>query len=358
MKTFRNIMLCILILTFTAVILGCTVYNYKMGPVSSSEELIEVEIPSGSSVKQIGSILEEKGLIRDQDFFYLYTRLFHVNQLQASTYQLSPNMGVKKIVEVLQNGNSYNPNVVTITFPEGISVTRMAEMIAASTNHTKEEVLEKVNDPTYLNSLLETYWFLTDEILDDDIYYKLEGYLFPNTYQFLNKDVSIEEIFAKMLNETDRILSSYREEIEASGYTVHEILTIASMVELEGVNDETRSGVASVFYNRLKANMSLGSDVTTYYAFQVDMADRDLTREEFNTANPYNTRGPGMEGKLPIGPICNPGEESIVASIEPEESSYLYFVADKYKNVYFTENYTEHQQVIQEIKDRGDWIAW
>ena len=127
------------------------------------------------------------------------------------------------------------------------------------------------------------------------------------------------------------------------------------MVELEGTNAENRKMISGIFYNRLEANMSLGSDVTTYYALQIEMS-RDLTSAEFATDNLYNTRAPSMRGKLPIGPICNPGDDSIDAAVNPKNNDYLYFVADKYGKVYYTKNSKEHEEKVNELKKAGKWI--
>lgn len=104
--------------------------------------------------------------------------------------------------------------------------------------------------------------------------------------------------------------------------------------------------------------MSLGSDVTTYYAIQVDMSERDLYRSEINQYNPYNTRGPNMNGKLPVGPIACSSMESILAAIEPAESDYLFFVADKNGKLYFTKTNEEHVQVINELQSNGQWYEY
>ena len=104
--------------------------------------------------------------------------------------------------------------------------------------------------------------------------------------------------------------------------------------------------------------MSLGSDVTTYYAFKIDMGERDLTTKEINTVSPYNTRGPQMEGKIPVGPIDNPSKTSIEATLEYKETDALYFVADKNGKVYFTKSNEEHLAKVKELKEQGLWYIY
>ena len=191
-----------------------------------------------------------------------------------------------------------------------------------------------------------------------DIYYSLEGYFYPDTYIFENKDVNVKYIFSFVLNYTDKVLSKYKEEIENSGLTVHQVLTIASIAELEGESNDDRAGIVSVFFNRINSKMSLGSDVTTYYAFHVKMGESDLTKAQINTYNPYNTRGPNMEGKIPIGPICNPSESSINSVLNYEDTDYYYFVSDKTGKAYFTKTYAEHQKIIKQLKDENLWFEY
>ena len=104
--------------------------------------------------------------------------------------------------------------------------------------------------------------------------------------------------------------------------------------------------------------MSLGSDVTTYYAYKVDMGERDLTTAELYTYNPYNTRGPQMFGKLPVGPIASPSKSSIEAVISPDKTDYLYFVADKNGKAYFAKTFAEHQQIVTKLKNDGLWFVY
>ena len=143
-----------------------------------------------------------------------------------------------------------------------------------------------------------------------------------------------------------------------SSNNYHQLLSLASVVELEAKDPTDRLNVAAVFYNRLNANMQLGSDVTTYYAAKVDMSERDLYAAELNAVNPYNTRSSTMAGKLPVGPICNPSISSIIAAITPAKNNYYFFVADKNGDVYFTKTLQEHNAKIAELKRKGLWFTY
>lgn len=192
-------------------------------------------------------------------------------------------------------------------------------------------------------------------ILNTNIYYSLEGYLYPNTYNFKNKDVTVKEIFKVMLDEMEKQITPYKDNIIASQYNFHNLLTLASIIELEALNEPDRAYVSSVFYNRLKVGMQLGSDVTTYYGSKVDMAERDLYVTEINDVNAYNTRVSAMAGKLPVGPICNPSISSISAAVKPANTEYYFFVADNKGKVYFTKTNAEHEQTIATLKRQGLW---
>lgn len=328
-------------------------YQYNISPIdSSSKANIEVVIPEGMPTATIAKTLKDKGLIKSEVFFKIYLRLNNIGSLKASTYLLTKSMSLEEIITILEKGAA-NQNVIRLTFKEGETVTDYAEMISKNTNITKEDFLNTTKDPTLLNSLIEEYWFLKDDILNSDIYYPLEGYLFPNTYEFNKDNLTSEVIIRTLLDEEESKLAPYKEKLES--FNIHSIITLASIAELEGVKDEDRKLIVSVFNNRLERGMNLGSDVTTYYAFNQEM-DSDLTSEMFNTYSPYNTRSSEMAGRLPVGPISNPSLSSIDAAINPATSNYLYFVADKNRNVYFTKSISEHEAKVESLKENGDWI--
>jgi len=357
-KKFLKILLIILLLL--ALIIGGALFYYSscLKPVSNEKNEIIVTIEKGSSVAQIAETLEESGIIKNALVFRIFVKQTGENNIQAGTYKLYTNMSVKEIYNKINEGSSYNPETINITFLEGKNMRWIAKKISTETNNSYESVFELLEDEEYITSLINKYWFLSNIIKSDSIYYPLEGYLFPNTYNFRDKNVTVETIFETMLDEMDKQLTPYKEDIEKSDYTVHEILSLASVIELEGPSKSSRANIASVFYNRLDANMSLGSDVTTYYAIKVDMSERDLYRSEINAYNPYNTRGPGMAGKLPVGPIASCSLESIKAAINPGLTDYLYFVADKNGKIYFTRSSEEHNRKVSELKSSGLWYTY
>lgn len=342
MKTLRNIALGILICTTVIVIGCCAFYNYQISPVSKNKETKLVEIKNNSSSKEIAKVLKENGLIRDQRMFVIYLKIMKPGALKAGYYELSPNMGVKKIVKKLVKGSTLNPNAIKITFKEGITMRDIATIIDKNTNNSYDSVIEKSNDKEYLNKVIEKYWFLTNDILNDSIYYKLEGYLFPETYMFESKDVTVEEIFNTMLNQTSKVLEPYKKDVEKNKLSIHNIITLASMVEKESYdNDEDRKNIASVFINRMNRGMSLGSDVTARYALKIDNPKQALSSAQFATQSPYNTRltDGSMNGKLPIGPISTVSLSSLKAAIYPNETNYIYFISNiKTLETFFFDN--------------------
>ena len=335
-------------------------YEENLTSVNSIEngKEIKVEIEKGAGSISIATILEKNKVIKSADAFKIYLKLNKINNLQAGKYIFNNGKDdVKSVVEKIKNGDVQDDSI-KVTFVEGKTLNDFAKVISNKTNNSLEDVYDLINDEEYIDSLIEKYWFITDEIKNDDIYYNLEGYLKPDTYTFENKDVSVEYIFNLILNYTDKFLSQYKEQIETSGYTVHEILTLASIIEKEASSSKDMPEIAGVFYNRLNSGMPLGSDVTTYYAFQIDLSESDLTSEQLNTYNPYNTRHESMGGKLPVGPICNPSSSAIEAAINPKITDNYYFVADKNGKTYFTKNYTEHTKIVKELKEKNLWYVY
>ena len=354
----KKVVVIILSILALGILSAIIYYNVNLKAVSNESTEVEFMVESGSTYYSVISKLKDEGLIRSELCFKLYIKFNKVNNIEAGTYKLNKNMSVKDITNLFSKGNTYNPDAIVITFKEGKNMRDVAKTISEFTNNTEGEVYNKLKDKEYLKSVINDYWFINNQVLNDDIYYSLEGYLYPNTYEFKNKDVTIEEIFKTMLDEMDKQLSKYKTDILNNNYSIHEILTLASIVELEGAKSDDRAGIAGVFYNRLNSNMPLGSDVTTYYASKIEMSDRDLYQAEINDANNYNTRSTHLSGKLPIGPISNPSIESIKAVLYPESHDYFYFVSDVNGKTYFSKNYQEHLQIRDDLIEAGLWYMY
>ena len=332
-------------------------YHIALKPISNKNVIVNFSVEEGNTFYSVANKLKDQNLIRSKFVYKLYVKLNKPDSIKAGVYQLNKNMSIEEIVETLSGDIKHDLNSVTITFKEGKNMRYIIKQIVNNTNNKESDVLDALKDKEYLEKVIDKYWFITDEVLNEEIYYSLEGYLYPNTYTF-RKDVTVKEIFNVMLGQMDKNLSQYKDSIKTSGYTPHQIITLASIVELEGLNSTDRSGIAGVFYNRLKNNWNLGSDVTTYYGAGVELSERDLTIGELNDPNPYNTRSSAMLGKLPVGPICNPSVESIEAVINKESHDYYYFVSDKNGKTYFTKTDSEHNLKKNELIEAGLWYTY
>ena len=356
MKVYKIIIIILAVLLAGIFLLGFF-YNYQMSAVSKEDTPVVVEIKEGS-INSIGETLYENGLIRSTLIFKIYVKLNKVNNLKASTYELNKNMDLKTIINTLEKGNAYNPDEIRITFKEGLNIRKIAKIIEEDTNNKYDDVISLMADIEYIDTLITKYWFLTDKIKNSKIYYPLEGYLFPNTYAFRNKDVTIKEIIETMLDEMEKQLDKYKDEIGKSEFNIHELMTLASIVELEGASADDRASVAGVFYNRIKDKWVLGSDVTTYYYLKIDNFKESLNGNKnlYTCDYAYNTRCTSFVG-LPVGPISNPGLESIKATIEYKKHNYYYFVADCKGKTYLNKDATGHYNTINRLKQENNWCV-
>lgn len=360
MRKLKKKIIIAIIVIVTLLLAGLVYFFINMMATSSNSELKSVTIENGS-IESIGETLKENDLIKSVTTFEVYAFISGKRNLKAGVYELSENMGVKKIVNILEGGSKTNPDEVSITFKEGLNIRQIAKIISDNTNNSYDKVIEMASDEEFINTLIDKYWFLTDRIKDKDIYYSIEGYLFPDTYRFTNKDVLVEDIFTKMLDEMENKLEDYKSEIENSKYSVHEIITLSSITELEVGNKSDRRNVAEVFINRLNSSSfsTLGSDATVYYAVKKDDWSKGLTTKDLSSCNnKYNTNSRCSSNTgIPVGPICNPGIESIKAVLDPEEHDNYFFVNDCDGKLYMSKTITEHNNIISKLTNEGKWCA-
>ena len=334
----------VLLILVLAILVGAGGY-YTLGlrPVDpTSDEKVIVEIPNGSGASAIVDILDEAGLVKNKFCAKVNSRIGGYNSLQANTYVFSPSMAFNEIMKVINTGDFEYVSKESIEVKDGARLQQVAEAMAEQLPFTAEEILAKWSDQQYLSELIDRYWFLTDEILDKDIMYPLEGYLYADTY-FVTTDNSDIEGFTEMcLDRMDEELSERRPAIDASGFTVHQLLTLTSIVTKEATADD-QAGVAGVFMNRLDQGMSLGSDVTVCYIFQEDRVDLKVSQLE--STNPYNTR---KYAGLPPGPICQVVGDAIDATLNYEKHDYLFFIADEQGIVRYSKDEAGHESNIDE----------
>jgi UPF0755 protein len=272
----------------------------------------EINIPQGASTETIANILEENELIRSAVYFRILAKLQGVDSLfQYGDFSLNTGMEPEEIITILSEEGEKR-EVVKFTIPEGFSLEQIAERVAAQGLCTESEFMDAAENGNF------GYRFI-DELPDRPK--RLQGYLFPATYE-VYADASAEDIISKMLMKFDDVfIDEYYVQAEELGYSVDEIITIASMIEKEVRVPEERPKVAGVIYNRLNIDMSLQMCSTVMYALGVPR-DR-LLYSDLEIISPYNTYN---NLGLPIGPIANPGAAAIEASLYPENHNYLYFV--------------------------------
>lgn len=306
---------------------GFIFYHVKMSPKSQDNYPTTFKIEAGTTKKQVAKDLEAQNLIKSSLALQIYM-FFNKPSIQAGSYELSPSMEPEEMVKKFQNGDVLIDSA-KVTLIEGLRLTDYAEVLSKSLNFSQNEFLKTASDSEFLQTLINDYWFIGEDVLNDQLYYPLEGYLFPDTYEFVS-NATPEDVITKVLDHTADILEPYKDQILNNQYNVHQLLTMASIVEKEANKEEDRMLAAQVFYTRLSENWSLGSDVTAFYGAKKEMGKDSETWDVLNGVNPYNTRltDGTMDGKLPIGPISSPSLASIKASIMPSPTNYHYFVAN------------------------------
>lgn len=353
----RIIVIVLTILIITLGTVGYKAYTYiseGLSPVDPDDNtIIEVEIPLGSTVDSIGSILEEKNIINSATIFKYYVKFNNETGFQAGEYKLAKNMQLNEIVESLKTGKILVDPLFTVTIPEGTTIEQIASIFGEQTSIDEEEFLERMNDEEFIKSYIVRYPELLDEneILKEDIRYPLEGYLFPLTYPFYEEEPTIEHVVDIMLQQTNNRIMTYRQDIIEQNMSIHEAITMASLIEEEAVGEDDRQTISGVFYNRMnqEPEMPLQTDPTVLYALG-EHKERVLY-EDLEVDSPYNTY---ENVGLPIGPISNFRENALQAALYPEEHNYLYFVAGYDGEVYYAETLDEHNQNIQEHRPPQD----
>ncbi len=287
----------------------------------------------------IGGLLAEQGLIRSPYAFVLKTRLANA-EIKAGKYRLTPAMSLEEVVQALRRGPMANAEGISVTIPEGYTLAQIAQALQAKGVTDGAELLRLATDKTFVAGLHEAFPLPTQT---------LEGYLFPDTYVF-KPHSSPRDVLEEMLrNFGRRFADSQAQEIAASGHSLHELVTIASLIEREAEVPQDRARIAGVINNRLGRKMRLQIDATVLYA--LGHHKNRVLYKDLNVKSPYNTY---RHAGLPPGPIACPGLPCLMAALHPETNDFLYYVARPDGSHLFTRTLREHEAAKRQARqERG-----
>lgn len=351
-RTFRIIWL------ISVIIVGSVLAVYLLVGVNdmlainrTNDTQVSVEIPASPTVEQVSKLLKDSGVINEPSFFEMYAKVTKsADDFNQGNFTLQTNLDYEAIINTLQS-NINRTDIVTVTITEGQSVLEIAKTLKDAGVLVDEDRFFELCNSTYFD---EDFDFLQNIKNTDERYYKLEGYLYPDTYDFyLNERPELT--ITRFLNNFDTLMFQKHsidgydkrvkisELIEKSDYSMDEILNIAAIVQAEAANSEDMYYISSVIHNRLEQGAdlgvaSLGLDSTLYYPYRSAEDIPDDIKSTFKSRyDTYNSNG------LPPGPICNPGMQAILAAINPYDTDYLYFCHSSDGTPYYASTLWEHQ---------------
>ena len=326
----KNILVFTLLIILLCIAGGVGFYlnlrHYAEQPAGQTAEKVMITIPSGQSLKATTESLFKNRIITNPFKFNILARLKgYDKQLKAGEYALSPSMSPIEIMEKLVKGDV---ELHKLTIPEGLNIHQVADLVAKAGFGQNSSFIAAATDANLARK---------NGISADTF----EGYLFPETYYF-PKDVSIETILSTLANRFWKVFNSaWQARADQLGFSIHQIVTLASIIEKETGAPFERPVISSVFHNRLKRKMRLESDPTVIYGLK--NFDGNLKRSHLETLTPYNTYK--ING-LPVGPIANPGAKSLEAALYPADTKFIYFVSKKNKTHQFSTNLKDHNQAV------------
>ncbi len=313
-----------LLIIFLIPVFLVEILTYFSNPAEiKSSGKIKIEIPRGAALSQIADTLLEKKLINDKDIFVFWAKsLGYEKKMRAGNFSVQQGLNEYQVAEYL---TAAKENTFSITLLEGWDLSQTANEVEKKLKIPSQQFLELCFDSAFISEF--------DLGVDN-----LEGYLLPDTYNF-SKGETASQVIKYLTNQTLTIFESdsVKKALEELKLNKHQIITLASIVEGEALKDDERPIIASLYYNRLKKQMRLQADPTIQYI--VDGPPKRLLNKDLEIDSPYNTY---LYYGLPPGPINNPGKASILATIFPENTNYLFMVAIGNGRHTFTRNLKEH----------------
>lgn len=319
----------VLALLVIAGLMGGLYVHDALQPVdANAKKGIAVHVPQGASTDQIGQTLAAKGLIKSALVFKVYVKFQNIPSYQAGDYRFTKADTMASMLTNLRGGGS-DTGIGTVLVKEGVDAetiaTEVQKLHKKDAKLSRKQFLAALKDQDFFKRLAKQYpQLLGSAAKAQNVRYRLEGYLFPATYT-VTANSSAEQLIAQMVAKANAVIAPYQTNIQKQGLTVQEVLTLASLVEREGVTDTDRGKIAGVFFNRLAAGMPLQSDISVMYA--LDTHKTHLTNKDTSVDSPYNLYRNTGYGP---GPFNSPSEAAIKAVLNPIDRSddYLYFVAN------------------------------
>lgn len=318
-------------------IVGITMFaEYNSSSEGTGEQII-IEIEQGEGTWDIASKLKKEGLITYRIVFILKARTMGAaSKLRYGTFALREGSGLKQVINDLTQGGAQKEQTM-FTVPEGYTIELIAKKLEEESLCSEQDFLQAVQQDY-------DYWFLESIPENVEVKYRLQGFLYPETYA-ISEDMTAEDIVKIMLNQFDKMFTSeMRERANTIGKSVYEVVVEASIIERETMKNEEKATVAGVIENRLKKGMRLQMCPTVLYPITNGIYDKTtVTYEDTEIDSLYNTY---QNKGLPVGPIASPDATSMKATLYPEDHSYLYYHTDPNKNDgshVFTKTYQEHK---------------
>lgn len=321
----KKLIIFIIVLGITVLGAASFLPNYLSRAANDTE--VSITVSQGQSLSSVAEDLYQKGIIRSR-LWFRYNGQDIARNIKPGTYKIGPSLQLEDIYDLIQKGEQEDQ--IKVTFPEGFILYQFAERIEEVGLGTRDEFIEATNE--YFAA--KGYDFDTS-----NLYFNLEGYLFPDTYYFTKKQ-TMDEIVEKLASTMERLFTEeYLGRAKELGLSPHQVLTLASLIEREAFNDAERKAVSGVIYNRLGIEMLLQIDATVIYGLGEGKEHKTrVLYADLEKDNPYNTyRNIG----LPPGPIASPGRKSIEAALYPEDHDYFYYVLGDNGHV-FAKTYNEH----------------
>ena len=305
----------------------------KYSSNGNAEKKVHVKITRGMTTAEIAEQLSSKGVISNSWKFRILSRMRgYDGQMKTGTYIFTAGMSDEEVFEIILNGAKH---LARLTIPEGFTVKEIAARLYELDLADREDFLKAAEN-------FKPYNYITPNA---NVFYAAEGFLFPETYE-IESDYSIEEILKLMSDEFDkRLTDEMRAKAKEMNLSIYELVTLASLVEKEVRYAEDRPVVAQILLKRLKMNMPLQTDATLQYL--MDAPKEDVSIEDTKIDSPYNTY---QNAGLPPGPIANPGIEAIEAVLNPADTDYLYFVADREGHNHYAYSYEEHLNLVNQYR--------